>query len=107
MQHTIVFDGGNVEMKMIPTRVVFDIAEIAGGAADTKNLGPSEMKDLMKLLSGYCTGIYAENLVEDNGYLSDDFATCPLPWGMQAFEAVMGFFFPEQTRTSDTSASGK
>ena len=102
MQHTIKFEGGAVEMKLIPTKVVFKLADIAGDAVDTKALSGEKLEALMGLLSDYSDGFALDDIsVEDvDDWDGRSFAGCPLPWGMRAFEAAMDFFFPDAKSTS-------
>ena len=100
MKHELSFEGGRVEFNLLPTSVVLDIAEHADGATDTGSMPPSALKAVMQLLDGYVVDI---STPEAGNY--DSISACPLPWGMEALEAILDFCFPARPSTSDSTSS--
>ena len=101
MKHEITFDGGRVLFDLMPTSVVFEMQDIAGGKADTSDVDGEATRQLMKLLDGYCDTIDVDGVDETFPCFTD----CPLPWGMMAFEAVLDFSFPTQNATKSSAKS--
>lgn len=101
MKHSIEFEGGEVEFRLVPMSITYAVADVAGDAAMTRALSGEQLKEMVGLLADYLVHIRIHDGPAKGDYTTFD--DCPLPWGMRAFEVVLGFSMPDQSPTNASS----